>query len=225
MLHHPRLFSLSQVLTLPRTNSVSLDNEPSSSEDESIVDYVAHHNGQGLIIITSRGHILSAQLPDEDHDIRFHRLPWFQNEDLLPRCVTLSPDDQYALICSHKLQLFMVPSILILPDAKTGTEVDGNSMPWPNSSITHICDVEESAIPSSLCWWSTHESNTLVLIGTLNGQLICFDLIKKLMVSSRILKSLTAYLCTLTVLELNRFSSVLLGLSQINKVEIDLTLV
>ena len=78
MLHHPRLFCLTQVLKLPKAQDdgareVGSEVESRGGVEEAIVDYSSNQNGQGLILVTRRGHILSTQLCGSNgDDLQFH---------------------------------------------------------------------------------------------------------------------------------------------------------
>ena len=122
MLQQEKLFGLSQLVSIEPGGSTRSYGKPRQSQTR-IIDVAVSQLANHVALVTTSGKLLSLELNPEqtgsesrrDVRVRLRRLPWFQGEQLLPRCVTFSPENDFALIASYNGQLFVVSSKVLSP--------------------------------------------------------------------------------------------------------------
>ena len=145
MLSQHRVFRLSQLASLRSTSLpdtatstsewVATPTSTSSgaagtSPSEVILDVAVSRTGEALVVVTGSTERPSLSIlvtPCEENDLErkgrgkrpvkcWRRVPWLESGDLVPRCVTFSPGNDFVLIVVRSGGLYVIPTPLLFDD-------------------------------------------------------------------------------------------------------------
>lgn len=122
MLQQEKIFGLTQL-----ASSVS---EIKVREDEQrIVDYAVTNQVDLLMLICQSGQVVTIGIEDNDltipsspyepeesvHTEHVRKLPWFSSDELRPKCVAFSPENDFVLLATENGHLFVMPTTFFSP--------------------------------------------------------------------------------------------------------------
>ena len=145
MLSQHRVFRLSQLASLRSTSLpdtatstsewVATPTSTSSgaagtSPSEVILDVAVSLTGEALVVVTGSTERPSLSIlvtPCEENDLErkgrgkrpvkcWRRVPWLESGDLVPRCVTFSPGNDFVLVVVRSGGLYVIPTPLLFDD-------------------------------------------------------------------------------------------------------------
>ncbi|TRY75583.1 hypothetical protein TCAL_13348 [Tigriopus californicus] len=106
---------------------------------------------------------------------------WFDNEDLRPQCVALSPGLDFAVVAARLGRILVCPTRALWLEPPSNLVKDANYREWNKGSLTRVTQsaaVEaQCAQPRCILWWTTQDFQSVAILGTAQGHLISLDLV------------------------------------------------
>ena len=190
---HERVFALSQLL----------------EEQNRVTDFAASKDGLVVVLILDKNRILGADLRTTE----FRKLRKFDAE---LECVSFSPDDDFLIFASGSskadFSLFVAPvSALVngehhkmppisVPRSNNNNNNGGKC--WKSDDLTHFRVKSEcgTSKPSSVLWWTNHDSRSVAFVGFDDGQISAVDVENGIEFSRFSASSTATSICRLEVI-------------------------